>query len=69
MTDIIESAQRRVSQRLDKLKVKIHSKIIRALAREETPKFDNERKWIRGLGEIDDEGNLTLHETFKTWLE
>ena len=65
---ILEAAQRRIKRRLDSLKVGIHTKVVRARAREDEPNLDRERKWTRGIGEIDDEGKFTPSETLERWL-
>ena len=48
--------------------VRLHSKKIKAEARDTEANFDTERKWIDGIGEIDEDGTFTRSEGLALWL-
>ena len=65
---IIDNARRRVKDRLTKLKVRLSKKVAQALSRCQPVNLAAERKWIEGLGSIDDEGNFEANEALDLWL-
>lgn len=66
--EIIKAAQNRVQKRLDRLSVRLHSKKIKAEARDAKANFDTERKWTDGIGEIDEDGTFTKSARLALWL-
>ena len=66
--NIIDNARRRVKDRLTKLKVRLSKKVTQALSRCQPVNLAAERKWIEGLGSIDDEGNFEANEALDLWL-
>jgi hypothetical protein len=67
-TEIQEQAQNRVKDRIKALTVRLRKKLVVAQAKNKPPNFDKERKWIRGLGDISDTGELTMNEAYDLWL-
>ena len=66
---VLKSSATRINKRLESIQYVITSTINRADARGIRPSFEAPRKWIRGLGAIDDEGCMSLVPSVSTFLD
>jgi len=70
--DIIEWSKKRLQSRLAKLRIRLSKAQSRAAARERTPLVTVERKWVKGIGQIEIDGYATTFKPSKAlglWLQ
>ena len=70
MTDVIlTQVRRRVKRKLDSAREGLRIEVVRADARGTEPKVSRFRKWIRGIGTIENNRTLKLYPEIALLLE
>ena len=66
---VLDRAKRRIHTRIGKAIQEVRERQRKADAQgEEQPKLDQVRSWLKGIGNIDDDGNVMLIDKLKEWL-